>query len=381
VRALWVGVAVVGSLAGCRKTPRRAPESTAFATAGCLEYVEPAASGLTWWSVAPLGDGMAALGFPPRMDDRVRDGALLVGVARGGAPWSQRILAGGNSFEMATRPGEVAAAASRGDSFDFVSLDSAGHEHAARRSHEIGGVAAMVNDIVAVSDGWVIAGSSRADWSSGEHAWIVRVDRDGKERWRQTIDLSEHDDFVTQLLPDADGGLLVAGAVLGVSPHPGFSGWLTKLDERGRRLWLREYGDRVVPLEGAVALADGFALVNWDGDRGAATVALTDRIGVVHEMHEIPIAGAQELTGAAPTPGGLVLAFQLLDPQPGVVVVASDGKRELWRSWHPAGRGWVISRSLAARPDGYLIGSMRGAPDGEVLWLRQLDSLGEECKR
>ncbi len=124
------------------------------------------------------------------------------------------------------------------------------------------GFAAMA----ALSDGYLLAGSTTSKGAGAADGWLVRTDASGNTLWDKTYGTASTESF-GGLVPLPDGFAL-AGTAAGL-------GWLVRMDANGVVQWQRALADGVngLAFNGVVALADGFALTGTRTS-GSGTVQL-----------------------------------------------------------------------------------------------------------
>lgn len=117
------------------------------------------------------------------------------------------------------------------------------------------------------SDGGGLIAGFTGESSAAMNLFFLRVDSDGRERWRRTI-AGDRFDVAHDVLRLADGGFAVSGysSSYGPGDHDGF---LMRLTPGGRMLWMRTYGgdgdDRILHV--AEMPDGGFAMIgysDWD---------------------------------------------------------------------------------------------------------------------
>ena len=121
--------------------------------------------------------------------------------------------------------------------------------------------------------GALIAGFTGPDTAT-MNFFFVRIDAEGRERWRRTI-AGDRFDVAHDVLRLVDGGYVISGytSSYGPSQHDGF---LMQLTESGRMLWMKTYD-----LEGG---DDRILHVAQTTDGGFAAIGFTDGDTVVWRM-------------------------------------------------------------------------------------------------
>jgi hypothetical protein len=112
------------------------------------------------------------------------------------------------------------------------------------------------NGVVAVADGFVLAGSQRNEGI--DYVWLAKIDVAGKIMWSRTMPQQYAGATALALVT---GGWVAAGWINGVSAGNGDDFLLMRMDLDGNPLWTRSYGDAKQNRAGAVlAFGDGFLL-------------------------------------------------------------------------------------------------------------------------
>jgi len=123
--------------------------------------------------------------------------------------------------------------------------------------------------VVATKDGFVLIGSTKSKGAGGEDAWLVKTDTSGNLLWDKTYGGAKSDGaFSAVVLAD---GL----AVLGATSSKGAGAtdfWLIRTDNVGNILWDRTYGGKNNELADGFSLAalgDGFAMAGRTASKGS----------------------------------------------------------------------------------------------------------------
>ena len=118
------------------------------------------------------------------------------------------------------------------------------------------------NSIIAVDDGYVIAGLTDT-WGHGrEDAYVIKIDKDGKRIWHNAFGFKQ-DETANQIIATHDGGFILVGS--SDSDYRNQQNiYVVKLNAKGEREWQSLYGSRE-PDEGmGIALADdGYVVAGY----------------------------------------------------------------------------------------------------------------------
>ncbi len=118
--------------------------------------------------------------------------------------------------------------------------------------------------IVALSDGFVMAGNTASSGNGGTDLWLVRTDSLGNKLWERTFGGSDNDaGGPIALLSDgfALGGYTIVGGTN--------IGYLVRTNLDGLPAWQRTYDTANAGINRVLALPDGFATFGWTMSHGA----------------------------------------------------------------------------------------------------------------
>ena len=230
--------------------------------------------------------------------------------------------------------------------------------------------------------GYVLVGYTESKGSGGGDAWVIKTDPSGRQEWEWTYGGSKSD-IAHAVLEDRGGGFVFVGSTK--SNRGGqANAWLVRLDKGGRQLWEKTYGG--TEDDGAYSLQQtedgGFVFLGYTKSKGAggADVWLV-RVG--------PAGGVrwEKTFGGAKDDWGRCLQ---IDPDGGYVLFGSTastgttGFYDLWlsktdssgeRQWERTygERYWDRGRWVeATRDGGYLLVGFKFVADGPGnydLWL------------
>ncbi len=91
--------------------------------------------------------------------------------------------------------------------------------------------------------GYVIAGTTSSYGSGGTDGWVIKIDEDGNELWKQTFGGAEYDSL-NSVIQGNTGGYVIAGNTNSYGSG-GTDGWVIKIDEDGNELWNRIFGSNL----------------------------------------------------------------------------------------------------------------------------------------
>ena len=116
-------------------------------------------------------------------------------------------------------------------------------------------------DVVAVEDGYVVAGRTNSSGAGGFDGMLMKVDLNGNVVWQNLYGTFEDDQF-SQLARGNDGGLLAVGDTYGVNGNRDL--WILKTDDMGNVQWNKWVGGNATDLaheQGKILpLPDGYVI-------------------------------------------------------------------------------------------------------------------------
>ena len=126
------------------------------------------------------------------------------------------------------------------------------------------------NSIIQTTDGgYAVAGYTGSKGAGGFDFWVIKLDEQGKMIWDRTYGGSNHD-FATSLIQTTDCGYVIAGIT--ESKGAGKKDfWVIKLDEQGKMIWDRTYGGSAEDLTSSLIQTTdgGYAVAGYTGSKGA----------------------------------------------------------------------------------------------------------------
>ena len=243
----------------------------------------------TWEVSIPIGSyriNFLALGKKVKYDLEIEEGTrkhLLVNILKNEVKELLPILTwdrtyGGDSARslIQTTDGGYAVAGytgskgAGGTDFWVIKLDEQGNQVWDRTYGGSGGDSAF--SLIQTTDGgYAVAGITESKGVGRWDAWVIKLDKQGKIVWDKTYGGSESD-YGVSLIQTTDGGYAVAG----ITESKGAGGenlWVIKLDEQGKIVWDRTYGDGGSGTDCAGSLIQttdgGYAVGGFNYSKGA----------------------------------------------------------------------------------------------------------------
>lgn len=167
----------------------------------------------------------------------------------------------------------------------LLRIDNEGNEIA---NHTYGGKDnEMGNAVITTSDGGMLIGGYSYSFAAGSlDAWIVKIDKDGKEQWNKSFGgLSTDEAF--SLLEVADGSFIMAGYTEVYEPNSNYENisteghnvFLVKTDASGKKMWERSIGgDNNQKAFALVEAPDGGLVLVGSTDEGSSVDALVMKL-------------------------------------------------------------------------------------------------------
>lgn len=120
--------------------------------------------------------------------------------------------------------------------------------------------------IAKTSDGFIIAGSTRSFGAGGSDIYVVKVDKKGNRIWEKTFG-GTGDEFAYAVVA-VENGFIVAGSTKSI-PGKDRQAYLIRLDSQGNVLWQRDYGgEKEESFFSITPTSDGFLAVGQSGTPG-----------------------------------------------------------------------------------------------------------------
>ncbi len=226
-------------------------------------------------ALVALSNGFALAGFTTSKGEAGSDFWLVRTDASGNLLWDKTYGGAGGDVAwgvVALKDGFAVAgftSSTVDGNYDFwlVRTDAAGE---AVFAVAYGGVDNdFCSGVVSTKDGLVLIGSTKSKGAGGEDAWLVKTDTSGNLLWDKTYGGDKSDGAFSAIVL-ADGL-----AVLGATSSKGAGAndfWLIRTDAVGNVLWDRTYGGKNNELADGfslAALADGFAMAGRTASKGA----------------------------------------------------------------------------------------------------------------
>ncbi len=89
--------------------------------------------------------------------------------------------------------------------------------------------------------GYIITGWTMSYGAGGQDAWVIKVDKNGKEEWKKTFGGAE-DDVGSSAQQTSDGGYIITGYTKSYGDGEE-DAWLIKMDKNGKEEWKKTFGD------------------------------------------------------------------------------------------------------------------------------------------
>ena len=228
------------------------------------------AGGLAALSADSGGIAMASSTTNANGDD---DGTLTHVDLNGGATWTVSMGAIGNDdFAAISTLGSGyilaggSSSVSSGDS-DFWLVRTNASGSTLWQKFFGGNGEDVARAVIALPDGFLVAGSTTSKGAGGSDAWLVRTDLNGLKLWDKTYGGKSYDDAVQ--IAAVPGGFAFSGTTASTGAG-GKDMWLVRIDAFGNKYFGIPYGGTANDGNTHLAvLPDGFALAGYSGSKGA----------------------------------------------------------------------------------------------------------------
>ena len=243
------------------------------------------------YSVAETDDGGYVLVGSKRSGEEANDGWVLRVDAEGREQW-RRSFGGDGADRFATvvtttdggylAVGKTGSFSIEGEDVWTVKLDGDGNEQW-QRTH--GGAANYsAEDVVRTDDGgYLVGGLTEPSGGGNRDAWLLKLDDVGRQQWERSHG-GTASDGMNSVVATADGGYAFAGFTRSYG-NGDSDAWLVKVDDQGRQQWRETYGGsrHETAYSGIVSTGGGFLLAgtsNSDGNRDAWVASVDDEGGL-----------------------------------------------------------------------------------------------------
>ena len=131
-------------------------------------------------------------------------------------------------------------------------------------------------DIEKAEDGYVMVGTTTS-YGGWWDAWFVKVDKNGNLIRSKSYGGRKED--IAQSIIAIDDGYLIAGYTASYAKY-GYDLWLIKIDKYGNEIWNRTYNRGKEDFGGYVCKAeDGYLIAGWDAEEDDIWVVKVDKEG------------------------------------------------------------------------------------------------------
>ncbi len=244
----------------------------------------------------------------------------------------------------------------------------------------------LIESVIAVPDGFVLAGSTYSFGDGGKYsdAWLIKTDREGKEIWNRTYK-GAFSDNMQSALQTPDGYVLLVETKVEMPGH--YEPWLIKTDGEGNEIWNRTYGKTFYSASSIARVSDGYVIAGWSpkGWDLGWLMKVDEKGNVVWEREYKP--GNFQKSGAVfnsiqQTSDGLIVVGhvkipKMLKGEYDVWVVKTDfDGNEIWNQTF-GGAGDDDAYCVKPTPDGYIIAGFT-SNSGRDAWIIKIDREGNE---
>jgi hypothetical protein len=140
--------------------------------------------------------------------------------------------------------------------------------------------------------GYIITGWTMSYGAGGQDAWLIKADKNGKEEWKKTFGGAE-DDVGSSAQRTSDGGYIITGYTKSYGDGEE-DAWLIKMDKNGKEEWKKTFGD---------AYYDRGNSAQQTSDSGYMIAGVTSSYGAGgRDVWLIKLAGRPETTVSVKNP-------------------------------------------------------------------------------
>jgi len=117
------------------------------------------------------------------------------------------------------------------------------------------------HDVIELKDGYLFVGTTDSFDLNRDDVYVVKTDKNGKILWQNTYG-GNRDDEGYAVTQSPDGGYVIVGRSESFSRRNGFELYLFKIDNNGKLIWERTYGDESDDAGyDIIATEDGYLIV------------------------------------------------------------------------------------------------------------------------
>jgi len=118
------------------------------------------------------------------------------------------------------------------------------------------------NSIVSVSDGYVIAGSTKSWGVGSSDMYVVKTDKEGNIKWQNAFGF-KYEEVANQIITTEDGGFILVGTTES-SRNNQKDMFVVKISSKGNREWMENYGTQEdEEAFGIVETNDGYMIAGY----------------------------------------------------------------------------------------------------------------------
>ncbi len=125
-----------------------------------------------------------------------------------------------------------------------------------------GGDIDNINSIVSVSDGYVLAGSTKSWGTGSSDMYVVKTDKQGNLKWQNAFGF-KYEEVANQIITTEDGGFILVGTTESYKNNQKDM-FVVKISSKGNREWMNNYGTQEdEEAFGIVETNDGYMITGY----------------------------------------------------------------------------------------------------------------------